>query len=41
MGNDGQPGRLLLNARMQLAFGSVAISLLSFAWLSALRAQLQ
>ena len=43
MGNDGQPGRLLLNARMQLLFGSLAIGslaigLLAFAWLSALRA---
>ena len=33
--------RLRLNARMQLAFGSLAIGLLAFAWLSALRAQLQ
>ena len=32
--------RLRLNAPMQLAFGSLAISLLAFAWLSALRAQL-
>ncbi|MCH8880342.1 MAG: hypothetical protein IID34_10720, partial [Planctomycetes bacterium] len=33
--------RLRLNARMQLAFASLAIGLLTFAWLSALRAQLQ
>ncbi|MCH8880012.1 MAG: rhomboid family intramembrane serine protease [Planctomycetes bacterium] len=33
--------RLRLNARMQLAFGSLAIGLLAFAWLAALRAQLQ
>ncbi len=33
--------RLRLNARMQLVFGALAISLLAFAWLSALRAQLQ
>ena len=32
---------LRLNARMQLAFGSLAIGLLAFAWLAALRAQLQ
>ncbi len=32
--------RLRLNARMQLAFGTLAIGLLTFAWLSALRAQL-
>ena len=33
--------RLRLNARMQLMFGSLAIGLLAFAWLSALRTQLQ
>ncbi len=33
--------RLRLNTRMQLVFGSLAISLLTYAWLSALRAQLQ
>ncbi len=32
--------RLRLNARMQLAFGSLTIGLLAFAWISALRAQL-
>ena len=33
--------RLRLNVRMQLVFGSFAIGLLAFAWLSALSAQLQ
>ena len=33
--------RLRQSARMQLVFGSLAIGLLAFAWLSALRAQLQ
>ena len=34
-------GRLRLNARMQLVFGSLAVGVLAFSWLSALGAQLQ